>query len=139
MRPTVIRIDSAPEFASLVNDELLSRYRMSIELGRVKTRTKTQWQRKQFGNSKAKSPIINHKVAPQWPSLLQYSIPAADQYTSEQMPVSDHKLIIEQHLLRPTNHTHSELSKSPGCTGGRRATHWCRRFGIGETRAIWES
>ena len=77
MRPTVMRIESAPEFASLVNDELLSRYRMPIELGRVKTRTKTQWQRKLFGNSKAKSPIINHKVAPQWPSLLQYSIPAA--------------------------------------------------------------
>ena len=37
-----------------------------------------------------------------------------DQHTSEQMPVSDHKLIIEQHLLRTTNHTHSELSKSPG-------------------------
>ena len=39
-----------------------------------------------------------------------------DQYTSEQMPVSGHMLIIEQHLLRTTKHTHSELSKSSGGT-----------------------
>ena len=39
-----------------------------------------------------------------------------DQYTSEQMPVSDHMLITEQHLLRTTNHTHGELSKIPGGT-----------------------
>ena len=39
-----------------------------------------------------------------------------DQHTSEQMPVPDHKLITEQHLLRTTNHTHSELSKGPGGT-----------------------
>jgi len=39
--PTVIRTDSASGFACLVNDELLSRYRMSIELGRVKISNKT--------------------------------------------------------------------------------------------------
>ena len=29
-----------------------------------KTQTKTQWKIKQFGTSKAKSPINNHKAAP---------------------------------------------------------------------------
>ena len=34
--PVVIRTDSAPGFAALANDALLAKYRLTIELGRVK-------------------------------------------------------------------------------------------------------
>ena len=37
-----------------------------------------------------------------------------DQFTNEQLPLTDYNLIRQQHRLRNANHAHSEMSKSPG-------------------------
>ena len=36
-----------------------------------------------------------------------------DQFTNEQLPLTDYNLIRQQHALRNSNHAHSQLSKSP--------------------------
>ena len=37
-----------------------------------------------------------------------------DQFTNEQLPLTDYNLIHQQHILRNANHAHSDMSKSPG-------------------------
>ena len=56
-----------------------------------------------------------------WPGeFVEVTLPKMwtqrDQYTSEQSASVRSHAHTEQHLLRTTNHTHSELSKSPGGT-----------------------
>ena len=36
-----------------------------------------------------------------------------DQFTNEQLPLTDYNLIRQQHALRNANHAHSQMSKSP--------------------------
>ena len=132
--PAVIRTDPAPGFAALVKDALLSTYRLTIELGRVKNVNK---------NPVAEKAVceLEHELLHQQPTggavtQLVLSIATAnlntrirnrgfsarelwtqrDQFTNEQLPLTDYDLIRQQHSLRNANHAPSQLSKSPSHT-----------------------
>ncbi|KAI0228085.1 hypothetical protein LSAT2_021433, partial [Lamellibrachia satsuma] len=132
--PAVIRTDPAPGFAALVKDALLSTYRLTIELGRVKNVNKNPVAEKAVRE-------LEHELLHQQPTggavtQLVLSIATAnlntrirnrgfsarelwtqrDQFTNEQLPLTDYDLIRQQHSLRNANHAPSQLSKSPSHT-----------------------
>ncbi|KAI0235047.1 hypothetical protein LSAT2_014535 [Lamellibrachia satsuma] len=132
--PAVIRTDPAPGFAALVKDVLLSTYRLTIELGRVKNVNKNPVAEKAVRE-------LEHELLHQQPiggavTQLVLSIATAnlntrirnrgfsarelwiqrDQFTNEQLPLTDYDFIRQQHSLRNANHAPSQLSKSPSHT-----------------------
>ena len=129
--PAVIRTDPAPGFAALVNDTLLNKYRLTIELGRVKNINKNPVAEKAIRELEGE--ILHQQPTGGAITQVLLSVATAnlnarvrnrgmsarelwtqrDQFTNEQLPLNDYSIIRQQHALRNANHEHSQTSKSP--------------------------
>ena len=129
--PAVIRTYPAPGFAALANDALLAKYRLTIiELGRVKNVNKNPVAEKAVRELECE--LLHQQPTGDTVTQLVLSVATAhintgvrnkgfssrelwtqrDQFTNEQLPLTDCNLICHQHALRNANHAHSQLSKS---------------------------
>ena len=119
----VIRVDPAPGFASLSNDEELRRHKITVELGRVKNVNKNPVAEKciaELGDELAIATAnLNTRIRDRGLSAREMWY-QRDQFTNSQLPISDLHLIREQHSHRIHNHPTSEKSKTP--SGQRRAS-----------------
>ena len=127
----VVRVDPAPGFAALANDEELRRHKITIEVGRVKNANKNAVAEKcmaELGDELL-------RISPEGESLsaVNLAITTAnlnsrirdrglsaremwyqrDQFTNRQLPISDLNLIELQHSNRIHNHAASAKSKTP--------------------------
>ena len=129
--PAVIHVDPGPGFIALVGDPALQRLGICLEVGRIKNPNK---------NHVAKKAVleVEDKLLRQEPcggpvSLLSLAIATAqlnsrirgrglsareiwfqrDQFSNEQLPISDRAILSEQHHSRLQNHEHSQISKAP--------------------------
>ena len=127
--PAVIRTDPAPGFAALVNDALLAKYRLTIELGRVKKNPVAEKAVREL-----ECELVHQQPTGGTVTQLVLSVATAnlntrvrnkgfsarelwtqrDQFTNERLPLTYYNLIHQQHRLRNANHAHSEIPKSPG-------------------------
>ena len=127
----VIRTDPAPGFAALVNDELLSKHRIAIEIGRHKNRNKNPVAER--GVQELEEELLRRDPGCRSVSQLALDLATAglnsrirsrglssremltqrDQFTNKQLPVNDRDLILKQNEMRNDNHPHSIASKAP--------------------------
>lgn len=130
--PSVVRVDPSPGFSSLSNDPEMSELGISLEMGRIKNVNKNPVAEKAieelgdellridqcggpysaFSLSLATS-RLNSRIRSSGLSAREIWT-QRDQFTMEQLPISDLQLISNQHLSRLKNHPHSEKSKSHG-------------------------
>ena len=128
----VIRVDSAPGLVALRNDSVLAKYHISLDYGRIKNINKNPVAERAI--QELEEELL--KAAPAQPkvSRLVLSVTTArlnarirsrglsaremfmlrDQFSNDQLPVSDRDLIESQSLQRTINHPYSERSKAPG-------------------------
>ena len=126
----VIRTDPAPGFKALVNDALLKKHRITIELGQAKNPNKnlvaeravqeleTELRQEPLGG--AVSPLtlavatsaLNSRIRSRGLSSREMWT-QRDQFSNQQLPLADDHLIALQHVQRLSNHPHSERSKAP--------------------------
>ena len=128
--PAVVRVDPAPGFIALRNDPTLKRLGISLEIGRVKNVNKNPVAEKAI--SELQDEIL--RQAPNGGPVSSFTLAVAtsrlnsrlrrhglsarelwtqrDQFTHDQLPVSDRDVILKQHLQRKTNHPHSQNSKN---------------------------
>ena len=127
----VVRVDPAKGFEALVNDELLHSNRICIEIGRVKNLNKNpvgeravqeveeEILRQDASGGPVSSLMLSLAVATLNSRIRSRGLSARemwfqrDQFTNEQIPITDHKVIMEQHGQRIKNHPYSEKSKAP--------------------------
>ena len=129
--PAVIRTDPAPGFASLQDDAQLTRFHLSIEVGHAKNPNKNPVAEKAI--RELEDEILRHEPSGGPLTSLTLSLATArlnsrlrsrglsaremwtqrDQFTHNQIPLSDADLISTQHEQRLSNHPHSERSKAP--------------------------
>ena len=128
--PAIVRVDLAPGFIALRDDPTLMRLGISLEIGRIKNINKNPVAEKAIAE-------IEDEILRQAPnggpiSSLTLAIATSrlnsrlrrdglsarelwtqrDQFTHDQLPVSDREIILKQHLQRKTNHPHSQKSKT---------------------------
>ena len=100
--PAEIRTDPAPGFRALVNDPLLKKHRVTIELGHAK--------------NPYKNPIttsaLNSRIRLRGLSLREMWT-QRDRFSNQQLPLADDHLVAPQHKQRLSNHPYSECSKAP--------------------------
>ncbi|XP_060598210.1 uncharacterized protein LOC132751998 [Ruditapes philippinarum] len=128
--PAVIRVDAAPCFTSLRDDAILRRLNITLDIGRVKNVNKNPVGEKAI--QELEDEII--RIEPDGGSLskVQLAIAVAklncrirreglsarelwtqrNQFTHEQLPISDRNVISQQYQARLENHSASEKSKS---------------------------
>ncbi|XP_070548521.1 uncharacterized protein [Ptychodera flava] len=113
----VIRTDPAPGFAVLVNDDLLRQHRLSIEIGRTKNRNKNPVADRAIQEIEDEllrqdplcstiTPLslaialshVNSRIRSRGLSAREMWT-QRDQFTHDQLPISDHQLILKQHAL----------------------------------------
>jgi len=136
IRPTdgpssVIRVDPAPGFVSLKDNEELKSFGITLDIGRVKNINKNPVAERAVQELEAE--ILKHDPSGGPISDLKLSIATArlntrirsrglssremlfqrDQLTNDQIPVSDRDLILKQHTAKLVNHPYSEKSKAP--------------------------
>jgi hypothetical protein len=129
--PAVIRVDPAPGFVSLVNDELLRDNRICLEIGRTKNINKNPVAERavqELEHELLKLQPVGGAVTPLVLSMATAQLNTKirsrglssremwtqrDQFSNQQLPVSDRDLILDQHHQRSLNHTSSEISKAP--------------------------
>jgi hypothetical protein len=136
MRPldgpfAVIRTDPAPGFKALVTDEFLQSNRLCIEIGREKNLNKNPVADKAI--QELEDELLRQEPSGGPVSDLTLAIAVArlntrirgrglssremwtqrDQFTNDQVPVTDQDLFQKQHSDRVSNHPHSEKSKTP--------------------------
>ena len=127
----VIRTDSAPGFVALVNDQLLHKHGINIELGRVKNQNKNpiaeravqeleQEILRQDPLCKTVSPLTLSLATARMNTRIRSTGLSAremwtqrDQSTNSQIPLSDQKIILHKHEQHLYNHPFSEKSKAP--------------------------
>jgi hypothetical protein len=128
----VIRTDPSPGFKALVDDQLLARHHISIELGRAKNLNKNPVVEKAIQKFEGEILLANsspHEI--QTPMNLAIvtdvltRVFANEAYLPEkcggkenssqirQIPVEDQKLISFQQIQRSTNNVQSEKTKCP--------------------------
>ena len=127
----VIRVDPAPSFQALVDDALLKKYRISIEIGRIKNKNKNPVAEK--ANRELETELLKMNPMGGHVSSRELAVATAclnsrirsrclsaremltqrDQFLCSQIPLKDQDLILQQHELRKANHPHSEKSKAP--------------------------
>ena len=136
MRPldgpiAIIRTDPAPGFQALQNDERLRAHRICVEVGRIKNPNKNPVAEKAVqeveqellrqdpsGGPVSKTSLavaiarLNSRIRKKGLSARE-TLLQRDQFTCEQIPLSDHQIIVEQYKSRLSNHPHSERSKAP--------------------------
>ena len=127
----VVRTDPAPGFQALVNDELLRRHRITIEVGRFKNKNKNPVADKaiqvledeilrQDPNTRCISPLsltlaiarLNSRIRNRGLSAREMWT-QRDQFSNNQIPLTDQSLIQRQYELRKSNHSYSEITKAP--------------------------
>ena len=129
--PAVIRVDPAPGFIALVEDPTLQRLGIRLEVGRVKNPNKNPVAEKAVLEVEDEllrqepcggpvSPLILAIATAQLNSRIRGRGLSAreiwfqrDQFSNEQLPISDRAIISEQHHSRLQNHEHSQISKAP--------------------------
>ena len=127
----VVRTDPAPGFVSLVNDSLLSRHRIAIEVGRAKNVNKNPVAEKAVQEVEDEILRVDPGCRMVTPLALALAIRTVnsrirtrglsaremwtqrDQFNNDQLPVDDREMILQQHSNRLQNHKHSEVSKAP--------------------------
>lgn len=126
----VVRVDPAPGFVALKDDDTLKRLCISIEIGRVKNVNKNpvaekaifeledELLRQEPGGGPVSQLGLAIATARLNSRIRQYGLSAREmwtqrsQFTHEQLPISDRDVIISQHDSRAKNHSYSEKSKS---------------------------
>ena len=129
--PVVVRVDPAPGFQSIWDDELLGRHGIQIELGSAKNPNKNPVAEKAVQELEAELLCLNPSGGPTNPvqlavatALLNTRIRGGglssremwtqrDQFTAQQLPMADQELIRNQHESRTSNHPYSQQSKAP--------------------------
>ena len=131
--PAVVRIDSAPGFKSLENDEFLLSHHISIEVGDPKNPNNNPVAEKAVQDIEREV-----KVDPTGPQVSSASLAITccalncglaslglsprevlyhrDQFSDEHVHFDDNDLIDQQHRRRTSNHPSSERSKAPNCS-----------------------
>ena len=126
----VIRTDPAPGFKALVDDPLLKKHRITIELGQAKNPNKNPVAERavqeletellrQESLGGAVSPLtlavatsaLNSRIRSRGLSSREMWT-QRDQFSNQQLPLADDHLIALQHEQRLSNHPHSERSKA---------------------------
>ena len=129
--PVTIRTDPALAFKTLINDQLLIRHHIKLEIGHAKNDNKNPVAERaiqgledellrQDPSSAAVSSIllavatvtINTRIPFRGLSAREMWMPR-NQFTNSQIPVVDQTLIINKHKDRLKNHPYSERSKAP--------------------------
>ncbi len=128
--PAIVRVDPAPGFIALRDDPTLRRLGISLEIGRIKNINKNPVAEKaiaeledeilrQAPNGGPVSSLTLAIATSRLNSRLRRDGLSArelwterDQFTHDQLPVSDREIIVKQHLQRKTNHPHSQKSKN---------------------------
>ena len=127
----VIRVDLAPGFSSLSNNDSLGHLIVSIDVGRIKNKNhnpvaekavrelEEELLRQQPGGGPVGEVGLALATA-RLNSRLRFSGLSSlelwtqrNQFTHEQLPLSDYQLILDRHEHRSTNHAYSEKSKNP--------------------------
>ena len=123
--PAVIRTDPAPGFAALANDALLAKCRVkNVNKNPVAEKAVRELEcelvhQQPIGGTITQLVLsvatanLNTRVRNKWFSARELWT-QRDQFTNEQLPLTDYNLIRQQHRLRNAYHAHSEMSKSPG-------------------------
>ncbi|XP_069110407.1 uncharacterized protein [Argopecten irradians] len=127
----IIRVDPAPGFMSLRDDTILHRFRIEIEVGRIKNINKNpvaeraiaeledELLRQEPGGGPVTELALATAVARLNSRIRGSGLSAREcwtqrsQFTHDQLPISDRDNIIEQNKRRETNHRSSEKSKYP--------------------------
>lgn len=127
----LVRTDPAPGFKALVDDDILAKYRLSIDIGNAKNPNKNPVAEKAI--QELEDEILRLDPGCRGVSPLLLSLATArlntrirgrglssremwtqrDQFFNRQIPVEDHNLILRQNATRLANHPHSETSKAP--------------------------
>ena len=127
----VVRVDPAPGFSALANDEDLRRHKITIEIGRTKNANKNPVAEKcisELGDELLRifpeggpvSPVslaiatanLNTRIRARGLSAREIWY-QRDQFTNCQLPISVLHLISQQHAHRLQNHPASERTKCP--------------------------
>ncbi|KAI0243119.1 hypothetical protein LSAT2_008376, partial [Lamellibrachia satsuma] len=128
----VTRTDPASGFTSLVDDKLLLYHRLGIEVGRIKNMNKNPLAEKAIRELEdellRQEPMggavtslslaiatarLNYRVRNRG-LLAKELLVQRDQFSNQQISVSDLTMMLEQQKHRIDNHPHSERSKAPG-------------------------
>ena len=163
--PAVVRLDPAPKFQSIWDDELLGRHGIQIELGSAKKPNKNPVAEKAVQELEAELLCLNPSGGPTNP--VQLAVATAllntwirggglstremwtqrDQFTAQQLPMADQELIRNQHESRTSNHPYSQQSKAPMLVPFPLSllrwvtlyTWWLTKTKLGVATAIWLS
>lgn len=129
--PAIVRTDPAPGFKALVNDTLLQQYRITLELGHAKNINKNPVAEKAIQELEyelLRQDPLGGKVTDLTLAIATASLNSRirarglssremwtqrDQFSNEQIPLSDQNLLTVQHQHRLKNHPSSERSKAP--------------------------
>ena len=127
----VIRVDPAPGFLALKDDALLGEHNISLDLGRVKNINKNPVAER--GVEELELELLKQNPSGGQVSELMLATATErlnarirsrglssremlfqrDQFTNDQIPLTDLDLIVEQHQAKLKNHPYSEISKAP--------------------------
>ena len=134
--PISIRVDPAPGFCALVNDPVLRKHNISLDVGNSKNPNKNPVAENAIQELGRECLNITPEGGPLSPvtlalataninSRLRSSGLSArelwtqrDQITGEQLPITDRQIILSKHFSRTQNHGSSAVSKSGGKTKG---------------------
>jgi hypothetical protein len=141
----VIRTDPAPAFKALINDKTLTQHRLSIEIGRTKNVNKNPVADKAIQELELEllkldplGGVVSSKSLAVATASLNTRIRSRglsaremwtqrDQFSNNQIQLSDQQLILKQTESRTANHPHSERSKAP-----MGKTHTSQQLDIGD-------
>ncbi|XP_015778686.1 PREDICTED: uncharacterized protein LOC107356595 [Acropora digitifera] len=127
----VIRVDPSPGFQSMANNDSLNHLNVTIEVGRVKNKNKNPVAEKAV--RELEEELIKQEPGGRPVSSVGLTLATArlnsrlrlpglssrtlwtqrNQFTHEQLPLSDYNFILDKHAQRSTNHEFSEKSKNP--------------------------
>ena len=129
---SVVRVDSAPGFRALIDDPMLRKYRIQVEVGRKKNPNHNPVAEKAIQELESElvrqiahtdivtarilvvvTARLNTRIQNNGMSALEMWF-QRDQYTNKQLPIDDFKRICEQHSQREQNHVYSERSNVHG-------------------------
>ena len=127
----IIRVDPTPGFVALRTDTTLKCLGLSLEIGRVKNTNKNPVAEilHQAPNGGPISTVTLAIATSRLNSRLWREGLSArelwtqrDQFTHDQLPICDRKVLQEQHLQRKQNHPYSEKSKNRNRNGSASPT-----------------
>lgn len=126
----VIRVDPPPGFLALREDALLDRYRINLEIGRVKNVNKNpvaekavaeleeEILRQEPGRGPVSQLCLSTAIARLHSHIRDGGLSAremytqSNQFTHEQLPMCDKDIIVQKQAQRDSNHISSALSKA---------------------------